>query len=508
MSRKLFSAATLSISAAYLASAQSSVPLYTVTVVDRTVSAVDYQYRTGPTPIDFRGTVLLPYAKGGAMVESKPGHTEIEAHFDHLLAPTRFGREYLTYVLWAISPDGHPKNLGEVLAGSSDKAHLRVTTDLQAFGLVVTAEPYAAVRQPGDVVVLENQPRPDTVGGTEPIQAKYELLPRGRYTYNVQDGEARANAPGEKLSPDQYQSVVEIYQAQNAMQIAQAAGAGQYAADTFAKAQDLLRQAQDARARKAPMNTTVTLARQASQTAEDARILTMERKHAGELASANDRVTRAEAARDQAEAARQAAQAQADSARALLEQERAGRKQAQAEAAAAAYNSAASLPPPPQPQRSVTTHPAFYPDDPQKKELRRQLLGQLGNTFPSLDTPRGITVTIPDSDFQGARLNSAVGDRMVRIAAILRAHPDLSVKVEGHETYSSERAGAVREALIAGGLPSEAVIARGWGDSRPIASNATAAGREQNCRVEIVVGGTSIGDLPNWAHSYQLAPGQ
>jgi outer membrane protein OmpA-like peptidoglycan-associated protein len=254
------------------------------------------------------------------------------------------------------------------------------------------------------------------------------------------------------------------------------------------------------------MNTTVTLARQASQTAEDARILTMERKHAGELASANDRVTRAEAARDQAEAARQAAQAQAGSARALLEQERAARKQA--EAAAAAYNSGASVPPPPQPQRSVTNRPAFYPDEPQKKELRRQLLGQLGNTFPSLDTPRGITVTIPDSDFQGARLNSAVSDRMVRIAAILRAHPDLTVKVEGHQTYSSERAGAVREALIAGGLPSEAVMARGWGDSRPIASNATVAGREQNCRVEIVVGGTSIGDLPNWAHSYQLAPGQ
>jgi hypothetical protein len=173
---------------------QPNVPIYRVTVVDRTVSAIDYQYRNGPTNIDFRGTVLLPQAKGGAIVESKAGRTEIDAHFDRLLAPTRFGREYLTYVLWAITPDGHAKNLGEILPGSSDKAKLQVTTDLQAFGLIVTAEPYSAVRQPSDVVVLENEPRPDTIGGREPIQAKYELLPRGHYTYNVQEGLAAADA--------------------------------------------------------------------------------------------------------------------------------------------------------------------------------------------------------------------------------------------------------------------------------------------------------------------------
>src|SRR5882724_5019793 len=94
---------------------QERVPIYRVTVIERTVKAVDYQYRGGPTSIDFRGTVLLPKAKGDAMVESKAGRTEIDARFDHVEAPTRYGAEYLTYVLWAITPEGHAKNLGELM---------------------------------------------------------------------------------------------------------------------------------------------------------------------------------------------------------------------------------------------------------------------------------------------------------------------------------------------------------------------------------------------------------
>src|SRR5271155_2495798 len=154
-------------------------PIYRVTVVERTMKAINYAYRTGPTAIEFRGTVLLPKAKGGAIVESKQGRTEIDAHFENLTTPQGFGREYLTYVLWAITPEGRPRNLGEVVANSSNKASLRVTTDLKAFGLLVTAEPYSAVRQPGDVVVAENFVREDTIGKIEEMNVKYELMPRG-----------------------------------------------------------------------------------------------------------------------------------------------------------------------------------------------------------------------------------------------------------------------------------------------------------------------------------------
>src|SRR5215472_3549831 len=194
----------------------ATVPVYKVTVVERSLQAVNYQYRSGlPTDIDFRGTVLLSNSKGHATVESKRGRTDIEAKFEKLTPPTPFGRQYLTYVLWAISPDGAPHNLGEIVANGSDNAHVHVTTDLQAFGMIVTAEPYSAVRQPSDVVVLENQIRPDTLGRSEPIQAKYELMPRGHYTYQVQDALESSVNQAPKVSMDQYEAMLELYQAQN-----------------------------------------------------------------------------------------------------------------------------------------------------------------------------------------------------------------------------------------------------------------------------------------------------
>jgi outer membrane protein OmpA-like peptidoglycan-associated protein len=507
MTNKLLLTTALGIFCTLAASAQNAVPIYRVTVVDRTVSAVDYQYRNGPTNIDFRGTVLLPTAKGTATVESKAGRTEIDARFDHLAAPIRFGGEYLTYVLWAITPEGHARNLGEVLAGTSDKARLQVTTELQAFGMIVTAEPYAAVRQPSDVVVLENLPRPDTIGGREPIQAKYELLPRGNYTYDVQRGLAASAANSARVSWDQYQSLLELYEARNAIGIAQSADSGRYAPDTLAKAQDLLRQAYEARDRKAGMTMIVTLARQAEQTAEDARTLAIERRRGDDLASARERAARAEARVAQAEAAAMTAQTQAAAANALLEQERAARKQAQAEAQAAANAAAAAgaaaVPAPPS---QIQIQPPDDRDDARKKELRARLFEQLNSALSARDTPRGLTLTLPDSDFQGARVSPAVYERLSAVAALLQAHPDLTVGVDGHEIFSSERAQAVREILISDGLPAGAVVARGLGDSRPITSNATAAGREQNRRVEIVISGNPIGVLPYWAKSYTLAP--
>jgi outer membrane protein OmpA-like peptidoglycan-associated protein len=513
MTRKLLITTTLGMFCTLAARAQNqppnraNVPIYRVTVVDRTVSAIDYRYRGGPTNIDLGGTVLLPLAKGGATVESKAGRTEIDARFDHLSAPTRFGREYLTYVLWAITPEGHARNLGEILTGSSDKSDLQATTELQAFGLIVTAEPYAAVRQPSDVVVLENQPRPDTIGSREPIRAKYELLPRGHYNYDVQAGLADAAVNTPKLSSADYQSLVEIYEAYNAVGIAQSAEAGRYAPDTLAKAQDLLRQAHEARDRKAGMTVIVTLARQAEQTAEDARSLAIQRQRGDELAGARDRATQAEARAARAEAAALTAQTQAAAANALLEQERAARRQAQAQAQAqAAAASAAAVPPPPPPP-PARIQPAGDRDEARKKALRLQLLEQLSGALSARDTPRGLTLTLPDSDFQGARVTPAVYERLARVADMLGAHPDLAVEVDGHEALSSERAQAVRGILIGDGLPAGAVLARGLGDTRPLTSNATAAGREQNRRVEIVISGSPIGDLPYWAKSYTLAPG-
>jgi hypothetical protein len=222
--------AVLAVQAQTLPEPSESVPIYRVTAVSRTLSAINYQHRSGPTKIDFKGTILLPAARGEATVESKKGRIEIESKFEHLEAPQRFGREYLTYVLWAVSPEGRAVNLGEVVPGRSDKADLHVTTDLQAFGLIITAEPYFAVSRPSNVVVLENEVRPDTIGKVEQVSAKYELMPRGQYTFDVPPSGVRSVDPGTpRVSMDQYEALLELYQAQNAVQLAESLGAAQYA---------------------------------------------------------------------------------------------------------------------------------------------------------------------------------------------------------------------------------------------------------------------------------------
>ena len=252
----------------------SSIPIYRVTVTERTMKAINYQHRSGATKIDFRGTDLLPNAHGQAKVESKQGYIEIEVEFDKLQPATKYGAEYLTYVLWAITPEGRTSNLGEILLnGTSGK--LDVTTELQVFGLAVTAEPYFAVTMPSNLVVMENVVRKDTKGKIEEMDAKYELLQRGQY-------ERLANPLALKMDS---KMPLELYEARNAVQIARAIGADQFASDTFSKAENSLKQAEAYQARKAGRKPVTMTAREAVQTAEDSRAIAVKRQEEERLAS-------------------------------------------------------------------------------------------------------------------------------------------------------------------------------------------------------------------------------
>ena len=257
-----------------------SVPIYQVTVVQRALRAVNFQRNAGATRVNLKGTILLPNADGDAKVEVKNGYTEIDANFHKLDPPTQFGTEFLTYVLWAITPDGHSINLGEVIANGSNKAHMRVTCPNSTFGLLVTAEPYFSVPYPSDVVVMESQVRPDTIGQVEDVEAKYELLPRGQYTLHVKPRDLpSANMKMDTgVSMSEYEAIVELYQARNAVQIARVDGAAQYAASTFNKAQEALNQAESLYASKSDRSAIVNAARQAVQAASDARAVAMRHK--------------------------------------------------------------------------------------------------------------------------------------------------------------------------------------------------------------------------------------
>jgi hypothetical protein len=252
------------------------VPIYRVTVVQRALDAINFQRHTGPTQIDLKGTVLLPKAEGRATVEVKNGYTKIDLSVRKVGPPTIFGNEFLTYVLWAITPEGKAVNLGELIPDGSDKASMHITSPYSTFGLLATAEPYFAVPYPSDVVILESAVRPDTIGQAEEVRAKYQLLPRGQYTLNIQASRLASadmkNQPG--VSMDQYEAISTLYQARNAVQIAGADGASKGAADTLAKAQNYLAQAEAAYAQKDYKGTT-NAARQAVEAASDARTIGM-----------------------------------------------------------------------------------------------------------------------------------------------------------------------------------------------------------------------------------------
>ena len=252
----------------------SSIPMYRVTVTERTMKAINYQHRSGATKIDFRAPIFCRNAHGEAKVESKKGYIEIEVEFDELQPATRYGAEYLTYVLWAITPEGRTSNLGEILLnGTSGK--LNVTTELQVFGLAVTAEPYFAVTMPSNLVVMENVVRYGHEGKIEEMDAKYELLQRGQY-------ERLANPLALKMDS---KMPLELYEARNAVQIARASGADRFASETFAKAENSLKQAEAYQARKAGRKPVTMAAREAVQTAEDSRAIAVKRQEEERLAS-------------------------------------------------------------------------------------------------------------------------------------------------------------------------------------------------------------------------------
>jgi outer membrane protein OmpA-like peptidoglycan-associated protein len=507
------------------AQGSQSSPLYRVTVEARTTKAINYSHAKGSTPIDFKGTVLMPFAKGEAKVEGKKGVISISAKFEKLSSPTQYGAQFLTYVLWAVTPEGRASNLGE-LEMEGTKAKVDGAAAFQAFAMIVTAEPYFAVTQPSDVVVMENEVRPDTVGSVEEVDAKFDLLQRSDYSTITTGNDATRLDPRVPLS---------LYEARNAVQIAQAAGSDKYAAASFQKAQQLLQQAEESQKHKAARKDVDMTAREAVQTAQDARSITIkrldeerqeaERKAAearealakqqaadAEKAKLEAQLAEEKAARDKAdaEAARAAAlvqQQEAEKAAALASQQKA---EAEATAAQAAQQAAQAA------QLAAQQRAAAEADaekaklaaalaESEKAELRKQLLNQLSSILQTHDTVRGLIVNMSDVLFDTGSytLKPGAREKLAKISGILLAYPSLKVQVEGHtdsvgsddfnQRLSEQRAESVREYLVDQQVPANAVTAFGFGKTKPIATNDTAEGRQQNRRVELVVNGDAIG---------------
>jgi len=520
-------------------------PIYRITVVVRTTKAINYHHRSGSTRIGFRGTALMPEARGEAKVESKQGVIKIDADMEKLGPATQFGHEYLTYVMWAITPEGRATNVGEVLLNNSGKTKLDATTELQSFGLIVTAEPYFAVTQPSDVVVMENFVRKDTTGTIEEVDAKYELLQRGQYVLNVKPGEIQPRRLDSKVP-------LELYEARNAVQIARWTGAEQYAGDTFQKAVVGLENAEGYLIGKAGKKPIGTVAREAVQMAEDARIITVKKIEEEQLATERragaeresrvegeraaalsevDRVAReaeqarltasetAERVKRENDAQTTAAQTEADrlkrenEAQTLAAQTEADRLKQVNEAQLLAANTETDR----LKQENEAQRIAAQADleraakekaqaEAERTQLRAQLLLQFNTILETRDTARGLIVNMSDVLFDTAKhtLRPAAREKLAKVAGIISGHPGLRLAVEGYtdsvggddynQKLSEDRGTAVRDYLTQEGVAGTSVTSKGFGKSQPVASNDTAAGRQQNRRVELVVSGEIIGE--------------
>jgi len=502
----------------------NSTPTFRIVVISRSVQAVNYKHRSGSSKLDFAGTTLMPSANGVAEVNSKRGSIAIEAEFGDLQKPTTFGNEYLTYVLWAISPEGRAVNLGEVLVGGNHRSKVNVTTDLQAFALIVTAEPYYAVRQPSNVVVLENVVREDTKGTTEAVNAKYELMERGGYIptgYKFDPVVLNANLP------------LEFFEARNAVRIAQSEGAEQYAAGSYQHAMELMNHADEYATRKhIDRKPLIAVSREAVQTAEDARAIAV--KKMDEVRLANERQDSADAqaqSRQQADDARRqkeqaqsdTAVAQADKAQAESDAAKARNDAMDAQAAAAKANADMAN----SQAASATALSAAQADadrsraaaqqaqlnaqqaDTDKAAMRAKLSEQLNSILQTRESARGLIVSMSDVLFDTGKFSLKPGarEKLAKVAGILLAYPGLDIEVGGYtdnvggdvmnQTLSENRAGSVRDYLVQQGVASGSVSSKGFGNTLPVASNDNSAGRQQNRRVELLVSGEAIGTPAN-----------
>jgi outer membrane protein OmpA-like peptidoglycan-associated protein len=533
-------------------------------VVSRTTRAVKYEHRSGSTKIDFQGTELMPSASGEAKVESKRGAMGIEVEFEGLNKPTSFGTEYLTYVMWAISPEGRPVNLGEVLVGDNHRSKLEVTTDLQAFAMIVTAEPYYAVHRPSDVVIMENEIRPDTVGTSEAVDAKYELIDRGGYIptgYHFDPVVLNSKLP------------LEFFEARNAVRIAKSAGADSYAASSYDKAVGQMKHADElGTMRHIDRKELISVSREVVQTADDSREIAVKRMdadlanadkdaEAAKLANARARsrtetqgridaeAATADANRRSADSDRATAEAQRQQQNAVAESDRnraavVDANQATADAQqqtqnagaesdrnrAAAANANQATADAQQGQRNAEADSernrlAAATSDQQRQqavqdreELRAKLLQQFNLIFTTRDTARGLIVNLSDVLFDTGKstLRPIAREKLAKISGIVLAYPDLRLAIEGNtdsvgsdamnQQLSEQRAGSVRDYLAQENIPAASMTSQGFGKTQPVASNDTAEGRQQNRRVELVVSGEVIGTTVGVAQIVPLTP--
>ena len=451
-------------------------------LTSKSVPAIGYDIGAGATKINLTATSVVPQASGEAKVEAKKSGTSIEVKLKGMPQPTTLGPELLTYVLWAVTPDGGARNLGEIPINEDGEGKAKANTASQTFSLVVTAEPYYAVRIPNEEVVLENERKKNTKGQLFP-DTNYKLMFRSQY---AKTGNPLA------LTPDLKNTPLDVYEARNAVEIAKDRNAEKYAPEIFSKAQAGRQKTENAVAQKSEKNQIITVARQTVQFAEDSRAMSVYRQNQERIQQEKDAAAAAAAAKAKAEEARRQA-------------ELAAAKEAQMKAEAEAAAAKAKAEQDALKAKEEAARAAALKAQQDAAALRASLLEQFNRVLETTDTPRGLVVNMADVLFDTGKYNlrPEAREKLAKLSGIVLAHPGLHLAVEGHTDstgsdefnmkLSQQRADAVRDYLVSQSLASDTLTSQGFGKANPVTDNSTSAGRQKNRRVEIIVSGEVIG---------------
>jgi outer membrane protein OmpA-like peptidoglycan-associated protein len=438
----------------------------------KSAQAVGYEVDTGNTKVSLTATDLMPGASGEAKVQvkSKAGRANIDIDVKGLKPASSLGAEFLTYVLWVVTPEGRTGNTGELLLNKDGNGKLSATSPAQAFSLIVTAEPYFVVRVPSEMVVLQSEPQKGTKGKIYPV-AEYKLMKRAQY-------EELGNPLS--LTPDP-KTPLSVYEARNAVEVAKSHQADKYAPEIFQKATASLQMTENAVNSKAENNTIIATARQTAQFAEDARALSVQRQEEERIKNEREAAAAKAKAEAEAKAAAEAAEAKQKADEAAAE----AKRKADAEIAA---------------QEAARKQAEL-----EKQQLRERLLEQFNRVLPTTDTDRGLVVNMGDVLFATGKadLGSDAKIALAKLTGIVLNYPSLKLAIGGYtdstgsedfnQKLSQARADAVLSYLVDQGLDSSGLSSQGYGMSNPVADNSTPQGRQKNRRVEIVVSGEVIG---------------
>jgi outer membrane protein OmpA-like peptidoglycan-associated protein len=330
------------------------------------------------------------------------------------------------------------------------------------------------------------------------------------------------------MKPDLKTIPLAVYEARNAVEIAKSRGADKYAPEIFSKADGGLQLTEAAVARKQDKKEIIATARMAVQSSEDARALSVQRQEEERIANEKaDAAAQAKAAAE-AKAAGEAAEAKrrADAeaaeakrrtdAEATRQAELAAAREAQVKAEAAAQEArmkaeaeVAAMKAKAEADALKAREDAAQADALRAKQaaeaLRNQLLDQFNRILETRDSARGLVITMGDVLFDTGKydLRPPTREMLAKVTGILLAHPGLRLEVEGHtdatgsdelnQRLSEKRAQTVRDYIAQQGLDSSGIVAKGFGKTVPVADNDTAAGRQKNRRVELVISGEIIG---------------